>query len=149
MGYKRMGKNLSFADLAVSKSLENNRSLKMMEKINKVVKWKNIEALLMEHYEVGTSKEGADAYPPLMLLLPAHRAYSPEGKVCYSRNGSVFPQILNLRTRLMTAFLLSPARAGLGLSLDKPSPLRSVGPMGRRQIIRPFQDSAAGYPNKQ
>ena len=68
MGYKRIDKNLSFADLAVSKSLENNRSLKMMEKINKVVKWKNIEALLMEHYEVGTSKEGADAYPPLMLL---------------------------------------------------------------------------------
>ena len=68
MGYKQIGKNLSFADLAVSRSLEHNRSLKMMEKINKVVKWRNIEALLMEHYEVGTSKEGADAYPPLMLL---------------------------------------------------------------------------------
>ncbi|MBU0734570.1 MAG: IS5 family transposase [Proteobacteria bacterium] len=68
MGYKQIDKNLSFADLAVSKSLENNRSLKMMEKINKVVKWRNIEALLMEYYEVGTSKEGADAYPPLMLL---------------------------------------------------------------------------------
>jgi len=27
MGYKQIGKNLSFADLAVSKSLENNRSL--------------------------------------------------------------------------------------------------------------------------
>ena len=68
MGYKQMGKNLSFADLAVSQSLEHNRSLKMMEKINKVVKWKNIEALLLEHYEVGTSKEGADAFPPLLPL---------------------------------------------------------------------------------
>lgn len=68
MGYKKIGENLSFADLAVSKSLENNRSLKMMEKINKVVKWRNIEALLMEHYEVGTSKEGADAFPPLLLM---------------------------------------------------------------------------------
>jgi len=68
MGYKKIGKNLSFADLAVSKSLENNRSLKMMDKINKVVKWKNIEAVLLEHYEVGKSEEGADAYPPLMLL---------------------------------------------------------------------------------
>ena len=63
MGYKQIGKNLSFADLAVSKSLEQNRSLKMMEKINKVVKWRNIEALLMEHYEVGTSKGGADVIP--------------------------------------------------------------------------------------
>jgi len=68
MGYKQIGENLSFADLAVSKSLENNRSLKMMEKISKVVKWKNIEALLLEHYEVGKSEEGADAYPPVMLL---------------------------------------------------------------------------------
>ena len=68
MGYKRIDKNLSFADLAVSKSLKHNRSLKMMEKIIKVVKWKNIEALLLEHYEFGKSEEGEDAYPPLMLL---------------------------------------------------------------------------------
>ncbi len=32
MGYKQIGKNLSFADLAVSKSLEHNRSLKMMDR---------------------------------------------------------------------------------------------------------------------
>jgi len=56
------------ADLAVSKSLKHNRSLKMMEKINKVVKWRNIEAALLEHYEIGTSKEGADAFPPLLLM---------------------------------------------------------------------------------
>jgi len=33
-----------------------------------VVKWRNIEAVLGEYYEVGRRKEGADAYPPLMLL---------------------------------------------------------------------------------
>ena len=48
MGYKDLGKEISFADLAVSKSLEHNRSLKMMERINKVVNWRNIEAVLME-----------------------------------------------------------------------------------------------------
>ena len=68
MGYKKLSSGISFADLAVRKSLEHNRSLKMMNRINKVVKWRNIEALLREYYEVGTSKEGADAYPPLMLL---------------------------------------------------------------------------------
>lgn len=68
MGYKELGKEISFAGLAVSKSLEHNRSVKMMNRINKVVRWKNIDALLREYYEVGTSKEGADAYPPLMLL---------------------------------------------------------------------------------
>ena len=56
---------MSFADLAIAKSLEHNRSLKMMEKINDVVAWDNIEAVLNEHYEIGRSKEGADAFPPL------------------------------------------------------------------------------------
>jgi IS5 family transposase len=68
MGYKKWGKEISFADLAIRKSLEHNRSLKMMNNIEKVVKWRDIEALLMEHYETGTSNEGADAYPALMLL---------------------------------------------------------------------------------
>ena len=47
MGYKKIGEEISFADLAVSKSLEHNRSVKMMDRINKVVKWNNIEALLI------------------------------------------------------------------------------------------------------
>ena len=68
MGYKKIGEEISFADLAVSKSLKHNRSVRMMERINKVVKWNNIEALLMEYYEVGKTSEGADAYPPLLLL---------------------------------------------------------------------------------
>lgn len=68
MGFKKWGKEISFADLAVSKSLEHNRSLQMMMRIEKVVKWRDVEALLLEHYETGTSKEGADAYPALMLL---------------------------------------------------------------------------------
>ena len=68
MGYKRIGKRISFADIAVKKSLEHNRSVAMMERINTAVTWENIEALLLEYYEVGRSTEGADAYPPLMLL---------------------------------------------------------------------------------
>ena len=35
MGYKNLDKELSFADLAVAKSMEKNRSVKMMEKIER------------------------------------------------------------------------------------------------------------------
>ena len=48
MGYKKLGKKMSFADLAISRSTENNRSVKMMEKINNLIDWHNIEALLLE-----------------------------------------------------------------------------------------------------
>jgi hypothetical protein len=53
--------------LAVSKSLAHNRSLPTMMSNEKVVKWRDVEALLMEHYETGTNKEGANACPALML----------------------------------------------------------------------------------
>jgi IS5 family transposase len=39
-----------------------------MDRINGVVRWRNVEALLMEYYEIGKTIEGADAYPPLLLL---------------------------------------------------------------------------------
>ena len=101
----RLGEPPARRDLAVSKSLEKNRSLKMMEKINKVVKWRNIEALLLEHYEVGTSKEGADAFPPLLLMkCMLLQKWFPSGLEAYGPAG-IFPQILNLRIRLMTVFL--------------------------------------------
>ena len=112
MGYKRMGKNLSFADLAVSKSLENNRSLKMMEKINEVVKWRNIEAVLMEHYEVGTSKDGADAYPPMMLL-----------KGMLLQKWFRIPSDPELENQINDRISF---KKFLGLTLDKPSPDHST-----------------------
>ena len=68
MGYKRIGEEISFADLAVRKSLEHNRSIKLMDRINKVISWSNVEAMLMEYYDTGSGKEGADAYPPILLL---------------------------------------------------------------------------------
>lgn len=40
----------------------------MMERINRVVNCKNIEALLVDNYEVDKSEEGAYAYSPLLLL---------------------------------------------------------------------------------
>jgi len=48
--------------------MEHNRSLKRLEKINSVIDWSRVEMLLLSNYTIGTSREGADAYPPLMLL---------------------------------------------------------------------------------
>jgi hypothetical protein len=56
MGYKKWSKEISLADLAVSKSLERNRSLQMMMSIEKVVKWRDVEAVLLEHYEQGRAR---------------------------------------------------------------------------------------------
>lgn len=64
MGYKDLGKELSFADLAVANSMENNRSVKMMERINQAVRWRNIEALLMENTtRLGRAKREQTPFP--------------------------------------------------------------------------------------
>jgi IS5 family transposase len=68
MGYKQMDNNFSFTDLSLFNSMEHNRSIKRMEKINAIINWPRIESLLLKHYTVGKSAEGADAYPPLLLL---------------------------------------------------------------------------------
>jgi IS5 family transposase len=68
MGFKKMDNSLGFADLALASSLEHNRSLKLMEKIDKAIDWLRVENILYNHYIVGTSGEGADAYPPLLLF---------------------------------------------------------------------------------
>lgn len=70
MGYKRIGEEISFPDLAVSKPLEHKRGVKLMKRINNVINWENIEALLMEHYDTGITNEGADAYLALASCLP-------------------------------------------------------------------------------
>ena len=68
MGYKKMKHNFGFADFALASSMKHNRSLKNMEKLNKAINWSRVYAILMNHYTIGTSGEGADAYPPLLLF---------------------------------------------------------------------------------
>jgi len=68
MGFKKIDKSIGFADLALASSLKHNRSLKLMEKLNRAIDWSRVDAILSTHYTVGTSDEGADAYPPLLLF---------------------------------------------------------------------------------
>ena len=112
MGYKDFSDSYSFADLAIGKFLENSRSLRRMEQINKVVNWQNVEALLMEYYDVGKSKEGADAYPPLMLL-----------KCLLLQKWFHIPSDPELEDQINDRISF---KKFLGLPLDKPSPDHST-----------------------
>ncbi|MCP4366728.1 MAG: IS5 family transposase [Deltaproteobacteria bacterium] len=68
MGYKKMNQEISFADLILKDSMDKNRCLEHLININNSINWPNIKSILMSHYIVGTSPEGADAYPPLLLF---------------------------------------------------------------------------------
>ena len=88
----------------------------------RVVKWKNIEALLLEHYEVGTSKEGADAYPPLMLL-----------KSMLLQKWFHIPSDPELENQINDRISF---KKFLGLTLDKPSPDHSTFSRFRNRLSK-------------
>ena len=68
MAFKKMHNSIGFADLVLESSRKNNRSLKNMKKLEKSIDWSRIDTILKSHYTAGTSSEGADAYPPLLLF---------------------------------------------------------------------------------
>lgn len=68
MGFKRTTRSLDFADLALVTCLEQNRSIKHMQQLSDSINWARVDSILLSHYTVGTSEEGARAYPPLMLF---------------------------------------------------------------------------------
>ena len=68
MGFKQMDRGLTFADLTLKDSMNKNRCLDRLMKIASSIDWNKVEQVLMNHYTVGTSSEGADAYPPLVLF---------------------------------------------------------------------------------
>ena len=126
MRFKKMDSSLGFADLALASSLKHNRSLKLMEKLDKSIEWSRIEAILLSHYTVGTSGEGADAYPPMllfrcMLLQKWFRINSD-------------PELENqINDRLSF-------KKSLGLSLSKPSPDHSTFSRFRSRLSKNAMD---------
>jgi IS5 family transposase len=68
MGFKKIDPYLTFADLALKNSMDKNRCLTRLMDIAASINWDRIETVLMNHYHVGASKEGADAYPPILLF---------------------------------------------------------------------------------
>jgi len=48
--------------------MKHNRSLEQMNKLRDAIDWSRVEDILSSHYQIGTSGEGADAYPPLILF---------------------------------------------------------------------------------
>jgi transposase len=68
MGFKKPSRSMDFADFAMANCLEQNRSIKLMEQVSNTINWSRVESILLSHYTVGTSEEGARAYLPLMLF---------------------------------------------------------------------------------
>ncbi|MCP3928952.1 MAG: transposase, partial [Bacteroidetes bacterium] len=68
MAYKNIQNYFSFADIAIEKNADNNRSLLFLRKIDHSIDWEPVEHLLIKFYETGKSKKGERAYSPLFLF---------------------------------------------------------------------------------
>jgi IS5 family transposase len=68
MAYKKIDQYFSFADIAINKNADKNRSLLFLRKVDNTIEWEPVENLLKKHYEIGRSKEGERAYSPMLLF---------------------------------------------------------------------------------
>src|SRR4030042_2316287 len=126
MGFKKMNESFTFADLTITDSLEHNRSLKTLEKIDKALTWAGIESVLMSHYTIGTSGEGADAYLPLLLY-----------KCLMLQKWFRIQSDPELESQINDRFSF---KRFLGLPLDKPSPDHSTFSRFRSRLSKNAMD---------
>ncbi len=68
MAYKKIEQSFSFADIAIQKNADKNRSLIFLRKVEKTIDWQTVQKLLPKYYQTGKAKEGERAYPPLLLF---------------------------------------------------------------------------------
>ena len=88
MGFKKMDNSLGFADLALASSLEHNRSVKLMEKLDNAIDWTRVETILLSHYTVG---------PAVRALMLIHRCCC--SNACCCKNGFASIPIRNLKIK--------------------------------------------------
>jgi len=68
MAYKKIDNYFSFADIAIQKNADKNRSLIFLNKVNATIDWEPVKNMLVKSYATGKSKEGERAYSPLLLF---------------------------------------------------------------------------------
>jgi IS5 family transposase len=68
MAYKKIDQSYSFADIAINNNADRNRPLQFLRKVRNAIDWEPVETLLLHYYQIGKSKEGERAYPPLLLF---------------------------------------------------------------------------------
>ena len=68
MAYKKIEQSFSFADIAIQKNADKNRSLIFLNKVKATINWIPVQEMLIKFYETGRSKEGERAYSPLLLF---------------------------------------------------------------------------------
>ena len=68
MAYKKIEHDISFADIAIQKFADKNRSMLFLRQVNNTIDWQPVQDLLFKYYETGKTKKGERAYPPLFLF---------------------------------------------------------------------------------
>ena len=68
MSFKKINKQLTFADLEIAFQKRRNKSLQTLTELNRAISWDSIESTLLKDYPVGHKREGNAAYSPLLLF---------------------------------------------------------------------------------
>ena len=68
MSFKKINKELTFADLETAFQNRKNRTLQTLTELDRIISWDRIESILLKDYPVGNKRRGNAAYSPLLLF---------------------------------------------------------------------------------
>lgn len=108
-----------------------------MKKLNKSIDWNRVEDILMSHYTMRLSGEGADAYPPLLLFkyLLLQKWFRPSTIFrTYGININSDPELENQINDRWSS------KEFLQLPLSKPSPDHSTFSRFRKRLSKNAMD---------
>ena len=122
MGFKKASRDLNFAEFLLKSSMNKNRCLDNLSKINNLLNWGSIEEMLVKCYSTGRNIKGAGAYPPLLLfkcllLQKWFRINSDSELECYINDRISFKKFL-------------------GIPLTDPSPAHSTFSRFRKRLSK-------------
>ncbi|RPH48317.1 MAG: hypothetical protein EHM85_17430 [Desulfobacteraceae bacterium] len=127
MGFKKASRDLNFAEFLLRSSMNKNRCLDNLSKINDSLDWDSIEEMLAGYYNTGKSAKGAGAYPPLilfkcLLLQKWFRINSDPELECYVNDRISFKKFL-------------------GIPFTDPSPAHSTFSRFRKRLSKKAMDN--------
>ena len=70
MAFKKIESKIGYAELALSSSMDKNRTLRTLEQMNNVIDWSRIEKILKKYYKVGFPFIQMRIFSPAQWLTP-------------------------------------------------------------------------------
>ncbi len=139
MAYKKIEQYFSFADIAIQKNADKNRSLLFLRKVSNSIDWQSVETLLIKYYQTGKSKEGESQINDRISFksffnLPLDYASSDHSTFSRFRKRLSKEPMIQINSVLLNQFHQQGLSINKGIAVDARLVKSACRPISNKQI---------------